>query len=496
MMIDKELALSSYLSTLSTLKIISLCVVGLMSGCLPGDLEGECLGELESDEPLYGVCKKHANVICFQNGELDFSEVPNHEENESSCDGIDNDCDGEVDERLFNACGVCGPRFEILCDGEDDDCDGKVDEGLLNRCGECPAPDEGDEGPLEICDGIDNDCDGEVDESVLNWCRSCGGLQEETCNLIDDDCDGEIDEGVRSSLRNNVLTLCNQQREEPPPCTPFCPVLEIAAIGEWSVKIGDERYADESPSHVVEINEPLYLASTEITIGQYRDCVDYGPCTPIEGEGGLDAFRWPNVYSGYPEYRVTWQQARTYAHWIGGELPTERQWEAAWLNYKLATWPLISYRGQITFKSLQEQVDELWNNVEERERRALLDRFTRHELIWSHYERAPNRTEIVEIEGHVLLSVPAEDQLTPSMKPQDMLGNVWEWTLDEYAEDSYSAQRQPAETVHCVGSPCTDDAEHVARGGSASDGVSALRSSNRASRFLVGRTGIRVIFKP
>ena len=500
MMIYKEVSLSHWLSFL---RVMSLCVVGLMSSCIPGDLEGQCLDEIESDEPLYGVCKEDANLICIQNDELDFSEVPNHEgDDESSCDGIDNDCDGEVDESLLNACGVCGPRFETLCDGEDNDCDGRIDEGLLNRCGECPDPYEENAEPLELCDGEDNDCDGKVDEDLLNQCGSCGRPQEDTCNLIDDDCDGRVDEGVRSSLHSNVLTLCNQQTEEPPPCAPFCPFLEIAAIGEWAVKIGDERYADESPPHVVEINEQLYLASTEITIGQYRDCVDHGPCTPIEGEGELAAFQWPNVYSDYPEYRVTWQQARSYAHWIGGELPTERQWEAAWLNYKLATRPLISYRGQITFKSLQEQVDELWNNAPEEERQALLDRLTLHELLSSHYERSPNQMvsnseeSIVDIEGHSLLSVPAEDDLSPSMKPQDMLGNVWEWTLDEYAEDSYSAQRQPAESVHCVGSPCSDDAEHVARGGSASDGVSALRSSNRASRFLVGRTGIRVLFKP
>jgi len=48
--------------------------------------------------------------------------------NESCDDGLDNDCDGEVDE----GCG-CVPTAEI-CDGVDNDCDGQTDEELTLGC--------------------------------------------------------------------------------------------------------------------------------------------------------------------------------------------------------------------------------------------------------------------------------------------------------------------------------------------------------------------------
>ena len=80
------------------------------------------------------------------------------------CDGVDNDCDGQVDEGVRNDCGLCGPVPDDICDGEDNDCDLEIDEGVTNACGGCGQV------PQESCDGVDNDCDGQIDEGA------CGEL--------------------------------------------------------------------------------------------------------------------------------------------------------------------------------------------------------------------------------------------------------------------------------------------------------------------------------
>ena len=127
-----------------------------------------------------------------------------------TCNGLDDDCDGEVDEALTQACGssvgacrkgtqtcVAGMFGECVgvvepaderCDGTvDDDCDGEVDEGCvctegaLQPCGStvgscrqgqrlCTDAGmwsgcENDVRPvIEVCDGLDNDCNGTTDD--------------------------------------------------------------------------------------------------------------------------------------------------------------------------------------------------------------------------------------------------------------------------------------------------------------------------------------------
>ena len=216
---------------------------------------------------------------------------PNYEQTEHSCDGLDNDCDGVTDDVPAPLCekqqGVCagstkvcggangwlpcdasnyGEHYqatETLCDGLDNDCDGSIDEGHSNKgkaCSKgqgecfatgvyvCKANGTGTEcnaqeiAPLpEECDGKDNDCNGVIDdvapenvppcENQKGVCagarKTCGGAlgwqacttatyvahsskyeqTEHSCDGLDNDCDGVTDD-VTAPLCENQQGVC------------------------------------------------------------------------------------------------------------------------------------------------------------------------------------------------------------------------------------------------------------------------------------------------
>ncbi len=147
-----------------------------------------------------------------------------------TCNNLDDDCDGVIDEG-FTKGGTCDngqqgqcrasgtfvctadglgvtcnaptitPGTEI-CNGLDDDCDGKIDEGVTG----CTCIAQG-----ETCNNMDDDCDNKIDENITRACGTgvCQGIETcaagvfagctaktpttEICNKLDDDCDGVID---------------------------------------------------------------------------------------------------------------------------------------------------------------------------------------------------------------------------------------------------------------------------------------------------------------
>lgn len=238
-----------------------------------------------------GACSATGEEFCSQGVILNTCVTGEPADNDANCDNLDDDCDGSTDEDytpsfVFCGDGVCTRQSFLQCtngtevnscvagdptgddhncDGLDDDCDGRVDESYVPSAVSCGLgvcqrgglltcqdgvevntcqPGE-DVNPDVQCDQADNDCDGFVDEGYAPEEVTCGagacqrtgdlicstqglvntcqpltppeGELDRSCNGFDDDCDGVNDEGYQSVVlscglgecRRNGQTVCS-----------------------------------------------------------------------------------------------------------------------------------------------------------------------------------------------------------------------------------------------------------------------------------------------
>ncbi len=201
--------------------------------------------------------------------------------------------------------------------------------------------------------------------------------------------------------------------------------LLSSAANDPGREVGDD---DERPAHRVRLS-PFYIDATEVTNAEFARFVQAtGYKTDAEKKGSSWVFKkgqedWDAVDGAdwrhrlgpdstisdkmnHPVVNVSWNDAAAYAKWAGKRLPTEAEWEYAARGGREGE--IYPWGNQL--KPDGKVIANFWQGT------------------W------PNDNKL---EDSYYYTAPVASFQRNGFGLYDMIGNVWEWGMDWYADDYY-----------------------------------------------------------